>query len=62
MKPDLLTLARNRYANRYPGRDTRELSSEQLFTDFAAVVEVEIDKLYKQIYRLERKLTAKDPE
>ena len=62
MMADLLTLARNRYANRYPGRDTRELSAEQLFADLAAVMEAEIDKLRKQIDRLERKLTAKDPE
>jgi hypothetical protein len=59
---DLITLARRRYSEKHPDRDTRELSAEQLFSDFAAVVESEFDRLRKQIERLEAKLTAKDPE
>lgn len=62
MMVDLLTQARRKYAERHPDRDTRELSAEQLFPDFAAVVEAELDKLHRHLNRLERKMTAKDPE
>jgi hypothetical protein len=62
MKIDLLTLTRQKYSQRHPERDTRQMPVDDTLLAALEAVEEQLERLRTRQERLEAKLNARDAE